>query len=301
MTVRIRLFAILRERAGSDSVEIELPDDATVDDALTALAELPPAGGAARAPAGADGRQPRLRGAGHPAGRRRRAGAGPAGERRRAARHVRVTEEPLAPTALAKAVGRPGRRRDRHLPGHHPRGGPARVRGLRRDGRGADRLDPRRVRRAPRPRGGRRRAPGGGGPLGEPSVVVAVSAAHREEAFAGAREAIDRIKAEAPIWKREVERRRREKGRWVEGQRRRAGVATRRARGRAAPTSTPRAPARMVDVGDKTATERRAVAEARRADVPRDRAGGRRGDGPRATCSAPRGWPASRPPSAPAS
>ena len=40
-------------------------------------------------------------------------------------------------------------------------------------------------------------------PLGEPSVIVAVSAAHRAEAFAGAREAIDRIKAEAPIWKRE--------------------------------------------------------------------------------------------------
>ena len=40
--------------------------------------------------------------------------------------------------------------------------------------------------------------------LGEPSVVVAVSAAHRGEAFAGAREAIDRIKAEAPIWKQEV-------------------------------------------------------------------------------------------------
>ncbi len=40
-------------------------------------------------------------------------------------------------------------------------------------------------------------------PLGEPSVIVAVSAAHRAEAFAGAREAIDRLKAEAPIWKRE--------------------------------------------------------------------------------------------------
>ena len=40
-------------------------------------------------------------------------------------------------------------------------------------------------------------------PLGEPSVIVAVSAPHREEAFAGAREAIDRIKAEAPVWKRE--------------------------------------------------------------------------------------------------
>lgn len=38
-------------------------------------------------------------------------------------------------------------------------------------------------------------------PAEEASVVVAVSAPHRPEAFAGAREAIDRIKAEAPIWK----------------------------------------------------------------------------------------------------
>jgi molybdopterin synthase catalytic subunit len=40
-------------------------------------------------------------------------------------------------------------------------------------------------------------------PLSEPSVAVAASAPHRGEAFAGAREIIDRIKAEAPIWKRE--------------------------------------------------------------------------------------------------
>jgi len=47
-------------------------------------------------------------------------------------------------------------------------------------------------------------------PLGEASVVVAASAPHRGEAFAGAREIIDRIKAEAPIWKRE-------EGEWREG------------------------------------------------------------------------------------
>ncbi len=47
-------------------------------------------------------------------------------------------------------------------------------------------------------------------PLGEASVVVAASAPHREEAFAGAREIIDRIKAQAPIWKRE-------EGAWKEG------------------------------------------------------------------------------------
>src|SRR5215212_6974425 len=42
-------------------------------------------------------------------------------------------------------------------------------------------------------------------PLSEPSVVVAASAPHRGEAFAGARALIDRVKAEAPIWKVEVD------------------------------------------------------------------------------------------------
>jgi MoaE-MoaD fusion protein len=51
-------------------------------------------------------------------------------------------------------------------------------------------------------------------PLSEPSVIVAVSAPHRGEAFAGAREVIDRVKAEAPIWKKEIEG---GEGRWVEG------------------------------------------------------------------------------------
>jgi molybdopterin synthase catalytic subunit len=35
-------------------------------------------------------------------------------------------------------------------------------------------------------------------------VIVAASARHRGEAFAGARALIDRVKAEAPIWKVEV-------------------------------------------------------------------------------------------------
>ncbi|MGN6190460.1 MAG: molybdenum cofactor biosynthesis protein MoaE, partial [Conexibacter sp.] len=42
-------------------------------------------------------------------------------------------------------------------------------------------------------------------PLSEASVLVAVSAPHRAEAFAGGREIIDRLKQLAPIWKREVE------------------------------------------------------------------------------------------------
>ena len=40
--------------------------------------------------------------------------------------------------------------------------------------------------------------------LGESSVVAAVSAPHRPEAFAAARFAIDAVKVSVPVWKREV-------------------------------------------------------------------------------------------------
>ncbi len=46
--------------------------------------------------------------------------------------------------------------------------------------------------------------------LSEASVAIAASAPHREQAFAGAREIIDEIKARAPIWKKE-------EGEWVKG------------------------------------------------------------------------------------
>lgn len=46
--------------------------------------------------------------------------------------------------------------------------------------------------------------------LSEASVAIAVSAPHRAEAFAGARQIIDELKARAPIWKKE-------EGEWVEG------------------------------------------------------------------------------------
>jgi molybdopterin synthase catalytic subunit len=40
-------------------------------------------------------------------------------------------------------------------------------------------------------------------PVGDASVAVAVSAAHREEAFAACRYGIDTLKATVPIWKKE--------------------------------------------------------------------------------------------------
>ena len=39
--------------------------------------------------------------------------------------------------------------------------------------------------------------------VGKPSVVIAVSSAHRKEAFAACQFVIDQIKEVAPIWKRE--------------------------------------------------------------------------------------------------
>ena len=46
--------------------------------------------------------------------------------------------------------------------------------------------------------------------LSEPSVLIAVSAPHRAEAFAGGREIIDELKRVVPIWKQE-------EGEWVRG------------------------------------------------------------------------------------
>lgn len=40
--------------------------------------------------------------------------------------------------------------------------------------------------------------------IGEPSVVIAVGAAHRAEAYAASRYAIDELKARLPAWKKEI-------------------------------------------------------------------------------------------------
>ena len=47
-------------------------------------------------------------------------------------------------------------------------------------------------------------------PRAEPSVIVAASAPHRAEAFAGCRELIDELKRTVPVWKKE---------RWADGDR----------------------------------------------------------------------------------
>jgi MoaE-MoaD fusion protein len=202
MRVQVRLFAVLRERAGAESVELELEDGATVADAISALA--PVAGdmpfrvalnreyadvSAPIAPGDELAAIPPVSGGARAAARVVRA---------------RVSVEPLDLAALAAAVADPGA------------GAIVTFQGVTREvdlleyEAYAEMAEPRleAILRDCAERHGLRAAAAehrvGEVPLGEPSVIVAVSAAHREEAFAGAREAIDRIKAEAPIWKKEV-------------------------------------------------------------------------------------------------
>jgi molybdopterin synthase catalytic subunit len=214
MTVRVRLFAILRERAGRDSLEIELDEGATVAEAIERLSASEPL-------AGLFAQMPLLLAVNRTYAQPETVlraedelallppisgGAGP---------HVRVTEEPLSAAELTAAVT------------DSRAGAVVCFQGVTRE---VERLDYEAYREMAEERigailaecvdrhgllGAAAEHRVGEVALGEPAVIVAVSAAHREEAFAGAREAVDRIKAEAPIWKREVGG---EGGaRWVEG------------------------------------------------------------------------------------
>ncbi|HET9119514.1 MAG TPA: MoaD family protein [Solirubrobacterales bacterium] len=219
MTVTVRLFAILRQRVGRDSIDVELEDGATVAEALEELSAQPELGELlgrlpVRMAVNRDYAEPDTR-----------LSAGDelalvppvsGGEFSRV--HVRITEQPLSLISISGLVSRP------------EAGAIVTFQGTTREvsrleyeayvEMAEERID--QILRECAERHGLAAAAAehriGAVPLGESSVIVVVSAAHREEAFAGAREAIDRIKAEAPIWKREVEESgTSEAGRWVEG------------------------------------------------------------------------------------
>ena len=198
MMVTVRLFAILRERAGRDRLELDLPEGASVADALEAVDDL--AGGLSLVMA--VNREY--------AARDQRLSAGdelalipPVSGGATTAPHVAVRDEPLSLDALVQRV------RD-------PRAGAVvTFSGVTRD---VDWLDYEAYAEMAEPQmlaiveaaiarhglcaaAAEHRA--GRVALSEASVIVAASAPHRGEAFAGAREIIDEIKARAPIWKRE--------------------------------------------------------------------------------------------------
>ena len=205
MRVTIRLFAQLRERAGRSSLEVDLPEGARVRDAIAAVGDVAAglpvvmavnreyADEAAQLRSGDElALIPPVSG-----------GAG-------AAVHAAVREEPLSLDALAARV------RD-------PRAGAVvTFSGVTRE---VSHLDYeayeemalpwlRAIAEAAAERHGLCAAAVehrvGRVALSEPSVIVAASAPHRGEAFLGAREIIDEVKARAPIWKQE-------EGEWVEG------------------------------------------------------------------------------------
>lgn len=212
MVVHVRLFAVLRERAGTDSLELALRRGATVADAMRALAgherlgellERMPVHMAVNrdyaAPATVLAPEDELALIPPVSG-----GAEADDERGAVPRvHVRVSEEPLSLQALSRAVGDPGsgaivifqgvtREVERLDYEAYVAMAQERIEAIVRECIAAHDLRAAAVEHRV-----------GGVPRGEPSVIVAVSAAHRGEAFAGARETIDRLKAEAPIWKRE--------------------------------------------------------------------------------------------------
>jgi molybdopterin synthase catalytic subunit/molybdopterin converting factor small subunit len=213
MKLTVRLFAMLRERAGADSVEIELPEGATAADALEALRSMPGLDELDRLPlrlaVNREYAEPGLELA--PGDELAAVPPVSGGDQV----HARVRAAPLDAAAVSRRVGRPGA------------GAIVTFQGTTRDVEGLEyeayaEMATERIAAILRDcidRHGLEAAAAehrvGTVPRGDPSVVVAVAAAHREEAFAGAREAIDRIKAEAPIWKKEVEA---GHGRWVEGE-----------------------------------------------------------------------------------
>jgi molybdopterin synthase catalytic subunit len=211
MEVTVRLFAMLRERAGAREVTLSLPDGARVSDALAELGSIAEGLPLVMAVNREYADENQVLGAGDELALIPPVSGGEA-----AVQHVRITSEPLSLDSLVARV------RD-------PRAGAVvTFEGVTRDVEKleyeayvemaeekmaaivADAVERHGLCAA----AAEHRV--GDVPLSEPSVAVAVSAPHRGEAFAGAREIIDRLKAEAPIWKKEVEG---GEGRWVEGTR----------------------------------------------------------------------------------
>lgn len=202
MRLTVRLFAGLRQRAGSATVELELPEPATVADVRAAFGEDSPyivavnrayAGDEEPVAAGDEvALVPPVSG-----------GAG-------AVRHVRITDEPLHAQTLLDLV------RDARA------GAIVVFEGVTREvpeleyEAYAEMAEPmlRAIAEQEAERHGLTAVAVahriGTVPLSQPSVIVAASGPHRQETFAGARAVIDRLKDEAPIFKREEDA-------WIEG------------------------------------------------------------------------------------
>jgi molybdopterin synthase catalytic subunit len=210
--ITVRLFAVLRERAGSREVTLELPDGARVRDALSALGGLAEGLPLVMAVNREYAPEDQVLDAGDELALIPPVSGGSTA----AVVHARVLKEPLSLDSLVDRVRDPragavvtfqGVTREVELLEYEAYVEMAEERiaaivadAVERNGLCAAACEHR----------------VGSVPLSEASVAVAVSAPHRGEAFAGAREIIDRVKAGAPIWKKEIEG---DEGRWVDGTR----------------------------------------------------------------------------------
>jgi molybdopterin converting factor subunit 1 len=206
--VTVKLFAGLRERAGADELPLTLPDGARVADVLTRLSDVTAGVPVVMAVNQEFADESVVLHAGDELALIPPVSGGAATEP--AAAHVRITDQPLALEALAELV------RD-------PRAGAVvTFTGVTREVSHLDyeaylpmaERQLREIVEAAIERHGLCAAAAehriGTVPLSQASVAVAASAPHRGQAFDGAREIIDEIKARASIWKRE-------QGTWVQG------------------------------------------------------------------------------------
>jgi molybdopterin converting factor subunit 1 len=212
VSVEVRLFAILKERAGADRVRVDLPEAATVADALAALARLPGlealASGSARLAVNRE--YARSDTVLHPSDELALippvSGGAASAHLTQVTDHIHaaVTDQPLTLEPLIHFV------QSEHA------GAVVSFQGLPRDipvleyeaygemalAKIAAILTESVTRHGLQAAAAEHRI----GPVRafEASIAIAVSAPHREAAFTGAREILDRIKAEAPIWKVEL-------------------------------------------------------------------------------------------------
>lgn len=204
MDVTVRLFAVLREQAGAATIDLHLSEGATVADAISELRRGPLSGLPERAPFVAAVAREYV-GSDHPLTEGDELALVPpvSGGWQSPVRLAEVTGEPLDVDVVRRLVGDPST------------GGTVVFIGTTREVQSLEyeayvdmaREQIRRLAEAAAQEHGLAAVAvahrTGTVPLGEPSVVVAVSAAHRGEAFAGARALLDAVKSQAPIWKQE--------------------------------------------------------------------------------------------------
>lgn len=209
MHVRVLLFAGLRERLRRDDVALELPDGATADGLLAALAAAEPALAPGLSACRVAVNQEFVRGD-HPIAEGDEVAVIPPVSGGHDGARYQLSDAPLSLDAVTAAAAHPGAGglaifvgnvRD-HSRGHaidhleYEAYAPMALRVMAAIGAAIE-AEIAGTRVAIHHRLGRLE-------IGESAVIIAASAAHRAEAFAACRAAIERLKADVPIWKREV-------------------------------------------------------------------------------------------------